>query len=160
MSLHCPATLILARPGEVQSARELGMGLRSARIAAVFAGSAGPAGPSAAMVADALGMDVATLPGLPAAAGGHPGDRTPGGDDADLAEAIRAIADLYRGESVLLVASPQALDAALSALEVTGQLDIPAQDGSLVCGVLEVGDDGIRLGPRTPMSGLARGWLG
>jgi probable phosphoglycerate mutase len=147
--LQCPATFLIARPGEARSAmdcltcddsggltdkgrqqvRQLVEHLVGRRLAAVYAGPMEPAIESAELAASRLGLRpvvVAGLQGLTAADftvavsqddparevdGGLPGGvgypRAEGGHRVvrRFAEAIGGIADIHRGESVLVFTS-------------------------------------------------------
>ena len=120
--LQCAATLLLAAHGDAtydgglltplgsDQAHALGRGLRGARLAGIYASDLAQAVQTAEIVAAETGVPVTVLPGT-----GWPAE-------------LEGIADLHRGETVLVVAHPASIQAVTS-LSVVG------------CGVVEVAVD-------------------
>lgn len=107
--LHCPATVLLVPVTEagLQTASELAHRLAGRRIARVYARPLGSAHDYAAVVAAALGVDAVALEGL---------------DDSRDVSWVQAVADLHRGETVVVVTdqptSWDGVDAAITELSV------------------------------------------
>jgi len=99
--LFCPATLLLAGETEGAAVTRLVSSLRDRKVAGVYAAESSAAVRTAETAAAATGLHVHTVPGLADA----------GADETDddvlrrVAGEFQAIADLYRGETVLVVAS-------------------------------------------------------
>ena len=120
--LHCPARVFVARHGEAsydvgerltaagqQQARELGERLRGERVAGVHASSMPRAAETARIAAAVLGVSVTLHDEL--------GEVGVEGEDAvvdRMSVGLADIADLYRGESVLVVGHQAALGLALA----------------------------------------------
>ncbi|HQF03706.1 MAG TPA: hypothetical protein PK868_06860 [Phycicoccus sp.] len=119
-------TLHLLAPGPSEGFRALADTLRHEHIAMVYAGSSPGVVPSAEELAGLLGVDSradAGLVGLDVSrfgAGAHP--------NAHCTQTLEDIADLHRGEHVLVIG------------------DVPSREGA-VLRRLEIGDDGWRLLP-------------
>jgi broad specificity phosphatase PhoE len=122
--LHCPARVFVARHGEAsyddgerltaagaQQARELGERLRGARVAQVHASSMPRAAETARIAAALLGVDVALHDEL-----GEVGVESELEVVDRIEVALAAIADLYRGEAVLVVGHQAVLGLALARL--------------------------------------------
>lgn len=123
MSLHCPATLIVVRA--VDDPRVLAATLEHRRVAVVYSASGPEAERMGRDLAAMVGAAATTLPGLELAGGG-PGTATEA--FAGLEDELGALADLHRGETVVVL-TPAPGDADWSAFEV------------------EIGDDGVRVVP-------------
>ena len=122
--LHCPARAFVARhaeasydegerltaAGELQ-ARELGEQLRGERVAQVHASSMPRAAATAGIAAALLGVRVSLHDEL-----GEVGVESEDAVADRMAVALAAIADLYRGEAVLVVGHQAALGLALARL--------------------------------------------
>jgi broad specificity phosphatase PhoE len=93
--LQCAATLLLVAHGEDPEARRLGRSLRAARLAAIYAGDGPQVTRTAGLVGAETAAPVTVLPGL--------------GDGARLASELETIADLHRGETVLVVSHAGAI---------------------------------------------------
>lgn len=138
-ALHCPATLVLASPGQVEGsssqggdvpraggARALPATLHGRRIASIWCSDADGALREAEQVAAALDVRVVRpLPGL----------RETDLDSTRLA--LEEIADTHRGETALVLADRVALRVVVRALLP----DVPGWDGD-AGQVLEVEHDG------------------
>jgi hypothetical protein len=104
--LHCPATLLLAPYDEGAGPTEAGTRGLVERAAAdnvgrIYGGTAGEA--AAAMGAVEAGLTV-------------PAERRPELDEADVSDELAAIADLHRGEAVLVLLPLTVLEVTLDAL--------------------------------------------
>ena len=129
MALFCPVWLHLMAPS---AADEVGPALEALcheHIAVVYAASS----PAAAGLADAVAEELAVpvridadLDALDVAGFGHGGHPS-----SHCAEALQSIADLHRGEHVVVVGG------------------VPAPEGAAVLRRLEIGDDGGDLLPET-----------
>src|SRR6478752_479009 len=112
--LQCPATFLVVRVdtlgegwrGEVAGLAER---LRDRRVAAVYGGTTAPAVAVSAALADGLGVPSHPL----AATSGGPADGTA---MARCRAALEELADLHRGETVLVVDDGQVLEPALTPL--------------------------------------------
>ena len=93
--LQCAATLLLVAHGEDREARTLGRSLRVVRLAAIYAGDDPRATRTAGLVGAETAAPVSVLPGL--------------GDGAQLGLELETIADLHRGETVLVVSHTGAI---------------------------------------------------
>ncbi len=119
MALHCPATLLITAPGDAAWARALAERLAGEHIAQVWSGPSPAATGAARLAAELLDVGAAVLDALDA--------EDPTGVDRDSRrEALDHIADLHRGETVLVLARGG-----------HGDADRPAR--------LEIGDDGWQL---------------
>jgi broad specificity phosphatase PhoE len=87
--LQCAATVLLARHGEADQGRALGQSLRDSRLAMIYVDDSPGAGETAEIVAAATRVPITVLPGL--------------GDGARVRSELEGIADLHRGETVLVV---------------------------------------------------------
>lgn len=161
--------------GRAQGLR-LAAALADRRVAAVYSSPLGPAVECAELVGSALGVPVIALEGLeelrvgglrglayddPRARSvftawgrGHLEERVPGGESGTelvgrLRDALQHLADLHRGETVLVVSHGGVLALALPHLATGAGPDLAASlvttHGEPV--ELEVGDDGWRLRP-------------
>lgn len=122
MSLHCPALLIVARTEAY--AGPLAERLRERNVAAVYTGPDPEATLAGRSLAAELGAAAATVPGLDLGASGLPGSLEKA--FARIADELHALADLHRGETVVVLA-----DAETSADWMVFEA--------------EIGDDGVRL---------------
>ena len=116
--LHCPATIVVASPGDATARAALAADLRERRIAVVYSGTEEVSRSVAAALAadlDAGSTELADLTGLDPDADGR----------AELAHRLQSVADLHRGETILVIADR--LDPTRSPIEV------------------EIGDDGVRI---------------
>lgn len=140
--LQCPATLLIAAtemgPGGVHDLVEQ---VRGRRIAAVY-GSLGEAAGSARQAASELGLPEPRFPeGL-----GEPADPADPAQGRQLvierfAQAINEIADVHRGEAVLIFAGEQVIR-----LAVPGAAPHVEPDGTVLqVALMEVDGDGRRL---------------
>ena len=122
--LHCPARVFVARHGEAsydegerltaagaQQARELGEGLRGERVAHVHASSMPRAAETARIAAALLGVTVTLHDEL-----GEVGVESELEVVDRVSTVLAAVADLYRGEAVLVVGHQAALGLALARL--------------------------------------------
>jgi broad specificity phosphatase PhoE len=122
--LHCPARVFVARHGEAsydegerltaageRQARALGERLRSERVARVHASSMPRASETARIAAALLGVTVTLHDEL-----GEVGVESQDVVVDRMAVALAGIADLYRGEAVLVVGHQAALGLALARL--------------------------------------------
>jgi broad specificity phosphatase PhoE len=149
--LQCAATLVLAAQAEPDAdggpavglrgrdrARELGAALSGRRVAMVYAGPSVASVQTAELVAGVLGLPVRVLPDL---------DRAP-------EAALSPVADLHRGETVVVVSEPGTIVDGLPPL-----VGPAATRGALSaigpCSVVEVAvdADGWVLGSTTPHAG-------
>lgn len=147
MNLQCPAILLLARPGAAadgetpypsgdagalstigrEQVGALADHLAEDRIAACYTSSAPRAVQSAALAAERLGLPFQELAGLAGARVGAPKAGPPGGETgpekaARVRDALETIADLHRGERVLVFTHGGILGTVLTrlALDATG----------------------------------------
>ena len=122
--LHCPARVFVARHGETsydagerltaagaQQARELGEQLRGERVAHVHASSMPRAAETARIAAALLGVTVTLHDEL-----GEVGVESELEVVDRVSTVLAAVADLYRGEAVLVVGHQAALGLALARL--------------------------------------------
>lgn len=88
--LHCAATLVVvtATDGDPEGSLDVALLLSERRVARVYTGSVEPARGWADALARALGVDVVTLPDL---------------DEGPVPSWVSTIADLHRGETVVVV---------------------------------------------------------
>ena len=115
--LQCPATFLVVGVntlgegwhGEVAGLAER---LRDRRVAAVYGGTAAPAAAVAAALAGGLGLPSHTLAEPPT----PPGDRPDGAAAVRCRAGLEELADLHRGETVLVVDDSQVLEPALAPL--------------------------------------------
>ena len=113
--LHCPATLVVARPAEGRTqALGLADALEGRRVAAVWCSDASRAVHTAEIAAARLGVGVTVRKAL----------REAGVDDGESGHEVVArhriqleeIADLHRGETVLVIGHQQALEIVVPSL--------------------------------------------
>jgi broad specificity phosphatase PhoE len=124
--LQCAATLLLVAHGETEQARVLGRALRDARLAAIYAGDRPGAVRTAEVVAAETGVPVSVLTGL---------------EDSDGVRAtLEGIADLHRGETVLVVSHAGAIRAGVPPMVGLGEEAATALDLT-GCAVVEVAVD-------------------
>ena len=143
--LQCPATFLVLRVdtlgegwrGEVAGLAEQ---LRDRRVAAVYGGATAPAVAVSAEVADGLGLPPHPLTEPPTPLGG-PSDGTA---VARCRAALEALADLHRGETVLVVDDGQVLQPAWAPLAGRGLGAGPGRTPYQPV-TLEVDGDGWRL---------------
>ncbi len=100
MSLHCPATLIVAR--SEADGRALAVGLLDRRVAVVYSGPRPETALTGRVVARELGAAFATVPGLDGGPDEHPA--SPEEVVSRYEDELRSLADLHRGETVLVLA--------------------------------------------------------
>ena len=149
--LQCPATFLVVRVhtlgkgwrGQVAGLTER---LRDSRVAAVYAGTTAPAVAVSAALADGLGV-----PSHPLAAPPTPGVPGDGTAVARCRTALEELADLHRGETVLVVDDGQVLEPALAPLVGRGPGAGPTPPYRPVA--LEVDGDGWRLVDRPGVGG-------
>ncbi|MCA1782433.1 MAG: hypothetical protein ABR500_07235 [Dermatophilaceae bacterium] len=124
MSLHCPATLLVA--GHEGDTRALADGLRDRRVVAVYTSGRAEAERTGRALAEELGAVLEVDPGLDV----DPPDRDESAEDAvvRIQDGLGSVADLHRGETVLVLAPLG-----------------PGLQGTVVH--VEIGDDGVRIGP-------------
>jgi probable phosphoglycerate mutase len=135
--VHCPARLIVARPGEAAyetdtmtdsggslttigrgQARELAQRLAGERVAGVVCSELSRAVQTAEIAAAVLGLSVEVRAGLQELAGGEPGEEV-----AERALAVLDdVADRFRGETVLAVSHGGVILAVLGRLAPGSQL--------------------------------------
>jgi hypothetical protein len=101
--LQCPATLLFAVPGDVEQTRVLAERLHDRRVAVVYTDDLPASGGAVRDVAAALGAPVRSEPDL------REGFVTPG-------TVMEQLADLHRGETVLVFAAAQVLTSAVQSL--------------------------------------------
>lgn len=122
MSLHCPATLIVVSgPNDVAALADR---VRERRVAAVYTGERRDAASAGRRLATELGVVASTMTGLDEASGGPEAMVDTG--RPRLEDILRPVADLHRGETVLVLLA-SGPDAGPSTVEV------------------EIGDDGVRV---------------
>jgi hypothetical protein len=151
--LQCPATFLVVPVdtlgegwrGEVAGLAER---LRDRRVAAVYGGTTAPAVAVSAALADSLGVPSHTLTEPPTPPGG-PSDGTA---VARCRAALEELADLHRGEAVLVVDDSQVLEPALTPLVRRG-LGAGPRRAPYRPVALEVDGDGWRLVDRTGPGG-------
>jgi len=144
VSLHCAATFLIAHDDEQHGRlQSMAQGLRRERVAAVAVGSTGHLSESAARCAEVLDVPLRRLGGL---TGGGPSDGAGGDLVAEFREALQELADLHRGETVLVLTEGRVISAAVPSL--AGNLSTSyARERPLPAATpvrLEVGDDGWR----------------
>jgi len=127
MSLHCPATLIVAGHRE-EHLRVLMGSLRDRRVAAVYTSPAPEAVATGQAVAAELDAVARVASWLHRPDEGDDEDEEEGPPADRFEDGLRAVADLHRGETVLVLVPSSA-----------------AADWSVV--ELEIGDDGVRPAP-------------
>ena len=143
--LQCPATF-LAVPvdtlgeGWRDQVAGLAEGLRDRRVAAVYGGATAPAVAVSVALADGLGVPSHPLAEPPTPPGG-PSDETA---VARCRAALEALADVHRGEAVLVVDDGQVLGPALAPLVGRGPGAGPGRTPYRPVAV-EVDGDGWRL---------------
>lgn len=163
----------LTGKGKAQT-RELAEGLRSRRVALVYTSTMDRAVESAAIAGDVLGVPVRTVEGLEeysvgllagrenddqelrgiysAWLAGHVGTRIPGGESGTevierYSEALQGIADLHRGETVLVFSHGGVMSLCIPRLGANVRDDLAAQQYLPNCATAEVaiGDDGFHV---------------
>ena len=102
--LQCAATLLLVRHGEDHRARALGRSLRVARLAMIYTCDRPGAGETAGIVAAATTAPITVRPGL--------------GDGALVGSELESIADLHRGETVLVVSDLRTIRTAVHRVDL------------------------------------------
>lgn len=194
MALQCEATLLISRHGDADyehphvlsdsggwltgkgkaQTRELAEGLRSRRVAVVYASTMDRAAESAAIAGDVLGVPVRTVEGLQefsvgllagrenddqelrgvyaAWLAGHLDRRVPGAESGTevverYGEALEGIADLHRGETVLVFSHGGVMSFCIPRLASNVPDDLAAQRYLPNCATAEVaiGDDGFHV---------------
>jgi probable phosphoglycerate mutase len=140
--LQCPATMLIARHGDADQVRVLVEQVRPRRVAAVYSSRMDRAVESAELAASELGVRSAEVDGLQESSG-------------ELAvavltrftKAIEGIADVHRGETVLVFAHSGAMSLVIPRLSVNMRNDVAAQRFLSNCAVaeVEVDADGWRL---------------
>lgn len=118
--------------------------LRTERVAVVAGGEVGRGAQGAELVAEVLDIPVKRLPGLNGV--GLGGDADGPEVIARFRDALEEIADLFRGETVLVITDGALMNVAIPALAHNLPSDY-ARDRSLPAATpvrLEVGDDGWR----------------
>ncbi len=152
--LQCPATFLVVRVdrlGEGWRGQVAGLAeqLRDRRLAAVYGGTTAPAVAVSAALADGLGVPSHTL--APPTPPGGPADRAAVGR---YRAALEELADLHRGETVLVVDDGQVLEPALTPLVPRGLGAGPGRTSYRPVS-LEVDGDGWRLVDRPGPGGRA-----
>jgi Histidine phosphatase superfamily (branch 1) len=152
--LQCPATFLVVRVGDTpgegwrREVAELVERLRDRRVAAVYGGRTAQADAVAAGLADGLGLAARRLGALPTS----PAEAADGSVAAPTAavrcrRVLEDLADLHRGETVLVVDDGQVLDRALEPLARRAAGEAPTRPAltpyQLV--TLQVDGDGWRL---------------
>ena len=164
--LQCPATVLIARHGEAMTAvdgvlsdddgpltvkgrgqvHDLVGQVRGRRVAAVYSSRTRPSIESAELAASELGLAPVAVDGLQefsvgdlAGASFH--------DEARFTEAIEEIADVHRGETVLVFSHGAAMSLAIPRLAANMRNDLARQRVLPNCAVaeVEVDSDGWRL---------------
>jgi len=95
--LHCPATIIVARPDGAEARTSLIQRIRVRRVAFVYSGADPADVELAEALAAELGVGAATL-------GELDGFRPAGASSVELTDRLQGVADLHRGETVLVIA--------------------------------------------------------
>ncbi len=106
--LQCPATMLFAVPGDVDQARALADELRDRRVAVVYTDDLPASGRAVREVSAALGAPVRSEPDL------REGFVAP-------ATVLEQLADLHRGETVLVFAAAPVLTSAVQSLSRGGR---------------------------------------
>lgn len=145
---QCPATVLVARPAAATydepvgdgggwltdvgrgQAEQLAETVRRRRVARIYASDDGAARETAAIVARTLGIESVDLPEIGERPVDHNSSRHPGGEgDHEMVLRVRAaletVADLHRGETVLVVSDGAAMALAIPA---SGPAEHPAVD--------------------------------
>jgi probable phosphoglycerate mutase len=153
--LQCPATFLLVScadsgPGETgrRQVAELVDRLRDRRVAAVYSGGTAPGVAAAALLGESLGVAARTVGGLqPLPVGPGDGDVPVPTAVARYRTALEDLADLHRGETVLLVDDGEVLSVALWPLDrrVRGEVAVPRGLSPYRPVTLQVDGDGWRL---------------
>lgn len=149
--LQCPATFLVVPVDPLDEgwrAEVVGLveRLRDRRVAAVYGGTTAPAAAVSAALADGLGV-----PAHPLAEPPPPGGPADGTSGARYRSALEELADLHRGETVLVVDSGEVLAPALAPLVRRGPGADPTPPYRPV--TLEVDGDGWRLVDRPGPAG-------
>lgn len=135
--LHCPATLHLLAPAAPDRVHALALALRSQRIAMVWSGPGAASRDCARGLAVELDVPLRIDPDLAGLDVAHFGrGESVGGD---CTGALDGIADLHRGEHVVVVG------------------EVPAGPDEAGAGVLEIGDDGWFLHGRVRSTAFGHG---
>ena len=135
--LQCPATLLVARHGDVAEVRELVDALRERKVAAVSSSHLPRAVDSAAVAAAALGVGSRVVAGLEELSGGE-------GEHEVLERyrgALEEIADLHRGETVLVFSHSGVMSLCLPRMGGHVRDDLAARVFLPHCAVAEVSID-------------------
>ena len=153
--LQCPTTFLVVPVdtlGEGWRDQVAGLAgrLRDRRVAAVYGGTTAPAVAVSAALADGLGVPSCPLAATPTPPAG-PSDGTA---VARCRAALEELADLHRGESVLVVVDGQVLEPALTPLVRRGLGSGPRRTPYRPV-TLEVDGDGWRLVDRPGPGGRA-----
>jgi len=146
--LFCPATLLVTTTSREQ-VEALAESLRDRRIARVFTSTLPPAVESGAVAARVLGVGAVELQGLEDSGdSGDSGDSDDSqGASARFRAALEEIADLHRGETVLVLTHGGVMASVLPRIatpvraDVVVRAPVPGDDPA----ELEVDADGIRL---------------
>lgn len=143
MALHCPATLLVASPGDEHAVRSLLQSVRGENLAEVISSSDAAARALAEASATDLDLPSGVVSGLEEIAAGE-------GEQAVLVryrDALEELSDTHRGQTVLVISHPEVMSLALLALADT----VPA--GARTASILppavparvEVDGDGVRI---------------
>jgi hypothetical protein len=124
--LQCPATLLLAPYGEgvepsEEGTRQLARRAGADRVARIFGGTSRAAVQTTRLVADGTGVSAEQRAELD--------------DEGEAAGELHAIADLYRGETVLIMLPVHTVESALEALvgrRASARVEPSMQYGSVV----------------------------
>lgn len=127
-SLQCPATLLLTVTQEPEQASELARRLEGRRVAGVWSGTALPLTRTSDLLADALGVRVTPRTGLDAVGAGEHETVA----SARLEEVLQEVADLHRGETVLLVGDADLLLTCVPGVARMAARPAPLAPGGLV----------------------------
>lgn len=134
--LHCPATIVIAAAGPTTRSHLIDA-LSGRRIAMVFAPPGGEAEQSAAVLASSLGCAMRTESELDPA----------GTSAADLprhwSDVVDEIGDRYRGETALIMTTPDAARSVVPSLTSVDGVPCPPDETGIVA-ELECDADGTR----------------
>lgn len=143
MALHCPATLLVASPGDPAGVRALAESLRSDQLVEVASSSAPEALVCAEAAAGVLDLPVSVVTGLEEIGEGEE-------ESAVLArfrDALEELSDAHRGEGILVFSHPRVMAVALLALADTVPPGARTADQlpAAVPAHLDVDADGMRI---------------
>lgn len=136
--LHCPATIVIAAAGATTRSRLIDA-LTGRRIAMVFAPPGGESEQSAAVLASSLGCAMRTEAELEA----QNAAETAVDVTRRWSDVVDEIGDRYRGETVLIMTTPDAVGSAIPSLTSVDGVPTPAADAGIMA-ELECDADGTR----------------